>query len=188
MYLINLFKDAKLFGSILNVNKCNFDEIKKIIFNLINNLDLFSLNYKEELTLLYNILNQSQILYSKYDAIITNPPYMGIKNMNKKLSSFLKDNYNSTKFDLSTVFMERSILFSKNYSFISMINIPGWMFLYTYEELRECLLNSITFINMLHLGRGFLELILVLLLLFLIQNVLMILKELLDNYLKIKDL
>ena len=74
--------------------------------------------------------------------------------MNSNLKDYLKHNFKNTKNDLSTVFMERSFDFAKEYGFISMINIPVWMFISSYEKLRTIIIEEKTFINMLHLGRG----------------------------------
>ena len=74
--------------------------------------------------------------------------------MNSNLKEYLKNNFKNTKNDLSTVFMERSFNFAKEYGFISMINIPVWMFITSYEKLRTIIIEEKTFINMLHLGRG----------------------------------
>ena len=90
----------------------------------------------------------------KYDVVITNPPYMGNSGMNSNLKNYLKINFKNTKNDLSTVFMEKSFVFAKKYGFISMINIPVWMFISSYEHLRKMIITEKTFINMLHLGRG----------------------------------
>ena len=155
-YLIEIFNDAKLYGSLLKIKKIDFNRIFNVISTLKddNHSTLNLYKYSEELELLQSIVFQAKLLYSKYDVIVTNPPYMGIRNMNKQLSNFLNKNYAKTKFDLSTAMMERSISFSNEYSFISMINIPVWMFLYTYEDLRGKLLDNLTLINMLHMGRG----------------------------------
>lgn len=79
---------------------------------------------------------------------------MGNGGMGGKLSEFVKNNYPDTKSDLSTVFMEKNLALCSDYGFVSMINIPVWMFLSSYEKLRTSIVNSNTYINMLHFGRG----------------------------------
>jgi hypothetical protein len=73
-------------------------------------------------------------LAQKYDVVVTNPPYMGSSGMGGKLSEFVKKNYPDSKADLFAVFMERA-----------------WMFLSSFEKLREKLLQKDT-VNMAHLG------------------------------------
>uniref|UniRef100_UPI002898EFB7 BREX-1 system adenine-specific DNA-methyltransferase PglX n=1 Tax=Proteiniclasticum sp. TaxID=2053595 RepID=UPI002898EFB7 len=98
--------------------------------------------------------NFKRLLAQKYDVVVTNPPYMGSGSMSAKLSEFVKKNYPDSKKDLSTVFMEKTISLCKSYGFMSMINIPVWMFLPSYEKLRNNLLNRNTYINLIHPGRG----------------------------------
>jgi len=109
---------------------------------------------KDILDIITPLLQQSQILSTKYDVVITNPPYMGSKGMDVNLLNYLKTNYPKTKSDLSAVFMEKTLDFCKDRGYMGMINIPVWMFLSSYKELREFIINSKTFINMLHFGRG----------------------------------
>ena len=74
--------------------------------------------------------------------------------MDAKLTKYVKDNYADTKSDLSTVFMERNIQFCITNGFISMINIPVWMFLTSYNSLRLGIINKYSIANMAHFGRG----------------------------------
>src|SRR5699024_3101194 len=100
------------------------------------------------------LIKQTKILSNLYDVVCTNPPYMGSRGMNNKLSKYLTEHYPNTKSDLSTVMMEKSLDLAKNTGLISMINIPVWMFLKSYEKLRKDIIDNYTFVNMLHLGRG----------------------------------
>jgi len=74
--------------------------------------------------------------------------------MSAKLSEFVKKYYPDSKSDLSTAFMEQTLYLCKPTGFMSMINIPVWMFITSYEKLREKLLAKNTIINLLHFGRG----------------------------------
>ena len=94
------------------------------------------------------------VLHQKYHVVVTNPPYMGINGMGEQLLEYVRLFYPNTKNDLSTVCMERSLQFCTPTGYISMINIPVWMFLTSYEQLRSVLLSRVTYINMVHPGRG----------------------------------
>ena len=85
---------------------------------------------------------------------MSTPPYMGNHGMNSLLLNYAKIHYPETKSDFSTMFMERCIDYSSSTGFYSMINIPSWMFLVSYEKLRSKLLNNNTISSMMHLGRG----------------------------------
>ena len=96
----------------------------------------------------------AELLAQKYDVVVTNPPYMGASGMNARLAEYVKSNYPNTKSDMSTVFMEKTVKMCKKTGYMSMINIPVWMFLSSYEKLRESLIAQDTFTNMVHFGRG----------------------------------
>lgn len=99
----------------------------------------------ERMMTIYKALTQ------KYDVVCTNPPYMGGSGMNSDLSDFVKMYYPDSKSDLFAVFIERCGQLSKKNGFYAMITQHAFMFLSSYEKLREKLLNKTT-VNMAHLG------------------------------------
>ena len=93
-------------------------------------------------------------LTKKYAALVMNPPYMGSANMNSRLNQYVKGIYTDGKGDLMTVFMLKAMSSTLSNGLWSMINLPSWMFLQSYEGLRTQLINSQNFNSLLHLGRG----------------------------------
>ncbi|MCG7380058.1 BREX-1 system adenine-specific DNA-methyltransferase PglX [Paenibacillus sp. ACRSA] len=156
-YLRDTFIDAKEFGSILDVSPINVGFLEEAIIKLEDETsdDIFRVVLKQEILEKFpSILMQLKIIVRKYDVVCTNPPYMGGGGMNPKLSSYVKETYPNSKSDMSTVFMEKALHLCKMFGMVSMINIPVWMFLSSFERLREDLILNKTFVNMLHLGRG----------------------------------
>lgn len=97
---------------------------------------------------------EAKYLAEKYHCVVTNPPYMGGKGMNDQLRIFVDKYYLKGKADLMTCFMERCAdLIYSNCSY-SMINLPSWLFLSSFEDLRKHLLKSYHFDSVLHMGRG----------------------------------
>lgn len=94
------------------------------------------------------------VLTKKYTAVVANPPYMGQKTMNADLKDYLDKNYPISKYDLYTVFIEKSLTFLFSKGKLGLINPPSWMFISSFSELRCRLLNSITIDSLLNLGRG----------------------------------
>lgn len=150
MYLLTTFRDAKTYGSLLKIRNLDWDNIDKFLKG--RTITLFS--NPEIDSRLHDIVNVATILSMKFDAVITNPPYMGSSGMNSSLSKFVKDHYPMSKADLSSCFMEKSMELGKHLGFSALINIPVWMFLSSFEDLRKSILNSKTYINMAHQGRG----------------------------------
>lgn len=148
--IIEDMMDAKEYGSITIVNPVNFealynrfDSIKKEI-----SMNIYGLLALEQLL---PLVEQAEILSSKYDVVITNPPYMGNRGMNSELSKYINENYKDSKSDLFAVFMESCNRMAKKNKFQAMITQHSWMFLSSYEKLREKIL-SLDIINMAHLG------------------------------------
>lgn len=91
-------------------------------------------------------------LTEQYAALVMNPPYMGGGNMNEVLSRYVKDNYEDSKADLFSVFMEVCIDRLQQHGKYGMINMQSWMFLSSFEKLRKQVLDNYCIESMLHLG------------------------------------
>lgn len=154
-YLVAVFTDAKEYGSILEVEQVNFQALKQRLKEIEEDQNFMFGDYRRIiLDKLPIIIKQAEIMSRKYEICVTNPPYMGNRGIGKKLNKYLKDNYSKSKSDLSTVFMEKCISKCKNKGYMSMINIPTWMFIKTYNKFRENLLDENGIVNLTHLGRG----------------------------------
>ncbi|MEO1386737.1 MAG: BREX-1 system adenine-specific DNA-methyltransferase PglX [Cyanobacteria bacterium J06634_6] len=99
-------------------------------------------------------LQQADYLSPRYHAVITNPPYMGGKGMNRRLSSWVKKQFPDSKADIMTCFMDRATELNLRNGYWGMINLPSWMFLKSFEDLRSRLLSNNFIETLLHLGRG----------------------------------
>lgn len=147
-------KDAKEYGSILNVPVLNYAELYERIDIISRSFaeDLFQAQYQTmAVELLLPLVKQAEIMAQKYDVVVTNPPYMGASGMSAKLSEFVKKNYPDSKSDLFAVFIERCGEMLNKSGYQAMITQHAWMFLSSYEQLRKKLLLHDT-VNMAHLG------------------------------------
>jgi hypothetical protein len=100
------------------------------------------------------LIEQARIFADRYDVVVTNPPYMGGKYFNGRLKEFIAEEYKVGKADLYACFMLRNIRFAKLTGFVSMITIPNWMFLSSFESVRQTLFDSQTIDSFIHNGRG----------------------------------
>lgn len=96
---------------------------------------------------------QAEYLSQKYHCVVTNPPYLG-KGFCESLSAFLKNYYPDGKADTMVAFMERCITFCSDKGKVAMINLPSWMFLSSFENLRTKLIKTCHIDSLLHMGRG----------------------------------
>lgn len=146
------FTEAKTFGSLIEVPEDEAEPLKA----LQDELERLALNgdsmQKSAAGTLLPYVRQAWVLAQRYDAVIANPPYMGSKGMNTELKSFAKDYYPNSKSDLFAIFMERAFGLLRLTGYNAQINMQSWMFLSSYEKLREWLLKNTTTITMAHLG------------------------------------
>lgn len=91
-------------------------------------------------------------LTDKYACVVANPPYMGSTNMNSGLAHYVKAKYAEGKADLFAVFMYIAMNILKRAGKMGMINMQSWMFLSSFEALRNTFLSNYHIDNMLHLG------------------------------------
>ena len=154
--LINTFKDAKEYGSIIDVRDFDFnfwDERLNAIQTL--NMGLLYTDVVAELQEKLPILiKQAKIIQNQYETVISNPPYLGNTYMSNLLVNFVKNKYKNTKTDLYSIFMKRNFDYIKKDGYIGMITPPSWLFLNSFEELRDQIINNQTIISLLHMGRG----------------------------------
>jgi len=143
--------NAKFFGSLIKNNSIENEKIVREYNELKSsgNIDIY-----EYINLIERLIFQHSIMDSKYDCVITNPPYMGLRKMNDILCNFIKKHYSISKSDLMTCFIEKSFFWLKKDSYLSMINFQSWLFKSTFESFRYKLITESTIINMLHFGRG----------------------------------
>lgn len=104
-----------------------------------------------QITLFDNEWHVRKILSQKYSVVCTNPPYMGISNAGAKMQEYVKKNYPDSKADLFAVLIERCGQMVKQNGYQAMITQHAWMFLSSFEKLREKL-QLIDTVNMAHLG------------------------------------
>lgn len=98
------------------------------------------------------------VLERRYDIVFTNPPYMSNRNMNAAMSDFMKRNYKKSKGDLYSAFIERCAELLGPAGRLAMIAQQSFMFISTFEDLREVLLGATAIESMAHVGpRAFAE-------------------------------
>ncbi len=140
--LVTNFKYGSDLGSLIEFKDIDFENLKSGLNT--ENISLFDDDIRKMVCV-------GELLQQKYDIAVTNPPYMGSSGMNKILSDFVKKYFPNSKSDLFGVFMERLEKMVKSSGYYSMITQHAWMFLSSFEKLRNKI-NKQTIVNMLHLG------------------------------------
>ena len=153
-YLLDTFIDAKEYGSILQIKPLDYEGLKEA-WELTASQTAHDINmclwYDAVKDSVEQLIEQAILLSQKYDAVVTNPPYMGASGMGAKLADFVKKNYPDSKSDLFAVFIEVCSRMAGENCYQAMITQHAWMFLSSYEKLREKMMLTET-VNMAHLG------------------------------------
>ena len=151
--LLDTLADAKEYGAILNVDEYDWDLLRRWV----NSVDMGSqitfdtYGLDETAEKLKELIEIGAIMAQKYEVVATNPPYAGTSNLSAKVNNFVKKYYPDSKADLFAVFIERCGEMLKKNGYQAMITQHSWMFLSSYEKLREKLQQRII-VNMAHLG------------------------------------
>lgn len=140
--------DAKEYGSILTITPQDWDALYARFDEVADESSFHRESIRKKLLPLVRV---AQTLAQKYDVVVTNPPYMGASNMNSDLSEYVKKYYPDSKSDLFAVFIEVCSRMAKQNGYQAMITQHAWMFLSSFEKLREKMMLTET-VSMAHLG------------------------------------
>lgn len=150
---LRLMKQAKNLGSVMKLSLS--EEARNHIHErciALGNDDYLDINLKSILQSLKSYLPIVLILTDKYASVVANPPYMGQKNMNAALKNYINANYPISKSDLFAVFIESMVAMVKSEARVGCITMESWMFLSSYEKLRNKLLNNYSIASLAHFG------------------------------------
>ena len=158
------FDEASHFGSLIVPLA---DDVSILVDKLekLNSKSQLGIGNPEELTVEEKVLvraenfkrieraiKQASFLSSKYHVVLANPPYMGANGMNARLINWAKKNYKDSKSDLYSMFMERGLSLTVENGFIAMVTMQSWMFLSSFEKLRNKLLTRNSFDTFIQIG------------------------------------
>lgn len=148
--LLDAFQHADELGSLIAPPEAvNLDELQAELdaYDQAGDLEASSLAPR-----LDHLLRQARLLASKYQAVITNPPYMGSKAFSKTLKDFTREHYPRSKADLFAVFIERSVQLTSASGLAALVTMQSWMFLSGYEELRSHILGTLQLGSLVHMA------------------------------------
>jgi len=142
------FEHAKNFGSLIVPQLKDPTETARLVETKDLSGDLLLSHVHQRLL---KVLEMSEYLSCRYHVVIANPPYMGGKGMNSLLAKWLKDNYAEVKSDLFSAFIVRSTQLTLSAGQLGFMTPFVWMFISSYEKLREFILNQKTITSLIQL-------------------------------------
>lgn len=133
-------------GSLLNPSEGEIDELKVAAANCSD--DLFASATK---TKLENAAAICEKLSRRFTCTVANPPYMGSSSFNPFMSKWVKKNYPDVKSDLFSSFIVRIMDFAGEHGEVGMMTPFVWMFIGSYEKLRNRLIDDKTLTTLIQL-------------------------------------
>ena len=130
LYSPDDYEDGLEYGSLIRVDK--LEERPEPT----QELTLFDDNFEAKL----NTWNFRRLLSRKYNIVCTNPPYLN--KYNAKLKDFVNSNYKDYSGDLFSVFIYRNLLFCQADGYCGFMTPFVWMFIKTYERLRQFIIQN----------------------------------------------
>lgn len=151
--LLDTLTDAKEYGSILNVESYNWDLLRRFVAaeDTDGQISMDSVGVEDTAEQLNRLIDIGETMARKYWVTCTNPPYANTGSLGAKVNSFVKKNYQDSKADLYSVFIERCAQMIVHGGYQAMITQHSWMFLTSFQKLREKMMHTDT-ISMAHLG------------------------------------
>ena len=148
--LVELFEHAKTFGSLIQVPPAiaNKLEVIEARLNSIEKNDDFTWR---SLKVFSKVVRQAKALAQKYDIIDANPPFLGNKGMEDLIKIFSRNNYEKSKQDLFSQFIERNLYLSSGGGSLGFVTPFVWLFIASYQEFREWVLEKSFFSSLIQL-------------------------------------
>ena len=97
-------------------------------------------------------LTTCRALARRFDVVVANPPYMGSSSFNPFMSKWVKKHYPDSCKDLCTAFIERILGMLKLHGYSGITGTNSWMFLSSFETLRNKLIDDRTIVSLVQLS------------------------------------
>lgn len=147
--IIEETRDAKEYGSIIQIKPVDFGALFARFEEIEGDVNL----YKDmALDTLLPLVREAKILFDKYAVVATNPPYLN--KFDAKLKKYIVDNYADYKGDLFSVFVYRNFGFCEENGFSGFMTPNVWMFISSYEKLRNFILNQKQISSLIQMAKG----------------------------------
>lgn len=144
--LHGLFKDAPVLGSLINPRVLSGDLIEAEFHELAplfaSALATTESDAVELAFVAQGLAKAAEVLAGRFTLVITNVPYLGRGKQDELLQYSCEASHPRSKADLSTCFVERCLEFTHSGGSAALVTPQNWLFLGTYQSLREHLLQT----------------------------------------------
>ena len=139
-------------GSLLNPTEAQLEALRADANRFASEAEGGSLFGNDLDEKLQDALRVCEALARKFDCVVANPPYMGSSSLSPFMSKWIKKNYPDVKSDLCTCFIERIMGMCKAAAFAGLTTSNSWMFLSSFEVLRQHIVNDLTIETLVQLS------------------------------------
>lgn len=147
--LIDALKDAKEYGSILQIPSVDFEKIDERLAQLSSEISIYN-------TYLFGdfqtLIRPAEIMKRRYAVVATNPPYLN--KFDSKLKDFINANYKEYSGDLFSVFMYRNFNFCNKNGYTAFMTPNSWTAAKLYEKLRGYILDIKSITTLIQMAKG----------------------------------
>lgn len=146
--IIKELHDAKEYGSILTVTPQDWDALYARFAEITEDINM---SRDTALRELLPLVQTAQALAQKYDAVVTNPPYMAVSNAGGKVNEYVKKRFPEAKADLFAVFMEKGLSMLNKTGLQAMITQQAFLFTSSFAKFRDKVVTD-RLVNLIHIG------------------------------------
>ncbi len=154
-YLVDTFRDAKELGSIITVEPKDYDGYMAYLDGCDGQgqLTMEDADWLQNTRpMLKALARQAKVLAAKYPVVCTNPPYLN--KIEGRLKTFVTENYKDYSGDLFSVFTYRNMMFCQPDGYCGYMTPNVWMFIKTYEKLRNYIINGKSIVSLVQMAKG----------------------------------
>lgn len=141
-------KEADVYGSLIKPININFRVLNQRLNQVKAEPSLFNVEIEK---FLVPVVQSAELLSNKYLVVFTNPPYMANSYMPTVLKQYVADNYPDSKADLYASFIVRCSDLCSSKGQIGLLTPYTWMFIQSFQALRQYVLSHMTFSSLVQL-------------------------------------
>lgn len=151
---IERFKQAKTFGSLIEVPAAEYEALKELHDTVLELLESGDSIQRAAASQIIDVVHQALLLSIRYDAVVANPPYMGSNYHIDSLKKFIQKYYKDGKSDLYSAFILKGKNLTKMHGRFAFVTMHTWMFLGNFLDFRESINESCSLESLIHMENG----------------------------------
>ena len=146
--MLSQFEYADTYGSLIVPYEQDIESIRDLLNAKDFSGDVFLAPTHNKVL---KLINQADYLSTKYQVVVTNPPYLGTSGFGKEKEDWFKCNFPNSRTDFFAMFIERCIELTMSAGYSALVTMQNWMFLSSYEKLRIRLLKEHQIVALAHM-------------------------------------